>query len=87
MVEIISRIGAIEVEVQSSEDMMPGVVCLPHGWGHNRPGTRLGLAAQNAGASYNDLSDHLRVDAVSGNAAMNGITVEVRAAEIARAAD
>ena len=79
MVQVNSRVGAIAIEVQATDEMMPGVVCLPHGWGHNRSGTRLGLAHENAGASYNDLSDHLVVDAVSGNAAMNGLPVEVAA--------
>jgi anaerobic selenocysteine-containing dehydrogenase len=79
-VEVRSRVGSIEIDVQASADMMRGVASLPHGWGHNRPGTRIGLAIDNAGESYNDLSDHLMVDAVSGNAAMNGLPIEVRAA-------
>ncbi len=80
LVEVRSHVGSITVAVQASPDMMPGVACLPHGWGHNRSGTRLKLAQQHAGASYNDLSDERLIDAVSGNAALNGIPIEVSAA-------
>lgn len=80
MVEISSRIGAVRVSLEASTDVMPGVVCLPHGFGHDRTGTRLTMAQQHAGSSYNDLSDHNFLDAVSGNAALNGLPVEVRAA-------
>ncbi|MBL8525133.1 MAG: molybdopterin-dependent oxidoreductase [Betaproteobacteria bacterium] len=80
MVEISSRIGAVRVELEASTDVMPGVVCLPHGFGHDRAGTRLTLAREHAGVSYNDLSDHQFVDAISGNAALNGLPVEVRPA-------
>lgn len=79
LVTIEANVGAVHVAVQASDDMMPGVVCLPHGWGHNRSGTKLGLAHENPGVSYNDLADHRAVDAVSGNAALNGIAVDVRA--------
>jgi hypothetical protein len=67
------------VSVEATTDVMPGVVCLPHGWGHNREGARLGIASEHAGASYNDISDDKFLDAVSGNAALNGLVVEVRA--------
>ncbi len=79
-VEIRSRVGSIKITLNTTADVMPGVVCLPHGFGHNRPGTRLGVAHQHAGASYNDISDTTAIDAVSGNAAMNGLRVEVIAA-------
>lgn len=78
VVELSSRIGILQVPVEASTDMMPGVVCLPHGWGHDREGTRLGIASTLAGASYNDVSDDKYLDAISGNAALNGIAVEVR---------
>jgi anaerobic selenocysteine-containing dehydrogenase len=80
LVEIHARVGSVEIEVESSADVMRGVVCLPHGFGHNRPGTRLGLAEANAGVSYNDLTDATFLDELSGNAAMNGLPVEVRTA-------
>ena len=80
LVEIASRIGIIRVELEASPAVMPGVVCLPHGFGHDRSGTRLHLAQQHAGVSYNDLSDHALLDAISGNAALNGLPVQVTAA-------
>ncbi len=79
-VRVRSRVGEIEVEVQASAEMMPGVVSLPHGWGHNRGGTRLGIADAHAGASNNDLTDEQSLDVLSGNAALNGVPVTVRAA-------
>ena len=57
--------------------MKPGVVSLPHGWGHHRPGVRLTVAAAHPGASLNDLTDEGRVDALSGNAAFSGVEVTV----------
>jgi anaerobic selenocysteine-containing dehydrogenase len=76
-VEVRAAAGSVRIPVQATEAMMRGVVSLPHGFGHDRPGTRLGLAEQNAGVSYNDLTDAAAVDAVSGNAALNGVEVEV----------
>jgi anaerobic selenocysteine-containing dehydrogenase len=79
VVELSSRIGKLKVPVVATTEVMPGVVCLPHGWGHDREGTRIGIAGAHAGTSYNDISDELLLDAVSGNAALNGLTVDVRA--------
>jgi anaerobic selenocysteine-containing dehydrogenase len=79
-VEVRARAGSVRIAVEATDTVMPGVVSLPHGFGHHRAGTRLGLAEQNAGVSYNDLTDAGAVDAVSGNAALNGIVVEVVAA-------
>jgi anaerobic selenocysteine-containing dehydrogenase len=78
-VRVRSRTGEIVVEVASSTEMMPGVVSLPHGWGHDRAGTRLEIAQRQPGASANDLTDELELD-VSGNAAFNGLAVLVEAA-------
>jgi anaerobic selenocysteine-containing dehydrogenase len=77
MVEVRARAGSVRIPVQATGTVMRGVVSLPHGFGHDRPGTRLGLAEEHAGVSYNDLTDAGAVDAVSGNAALNGIDVEV----------
>ena len=52
-----SRVGTVEVDVQATDDVMPGVVSLPHGYGHGRDGARLGVADQVVGASINDLTD------------------------------
>lgn len=79
-VRIESRVGAIEVEVLGSEEMMPGVVSLPHGWGHARPGVQMTIASAQPGASANDLTDERQLDAVSGNAALNGVPVRIQAA-------
>jgi hypothetical protein len=59
--------------------MKPGVVSLPHGWGHHRPGVRMATAAASPGASLNDVTDEERVDPLSGNAALSGVPVIVRA--------
>lgn len=80
MARISSRGGSIEARVQLSDDMMPGVVSLPHGWGHSLPGTRLSLAAQRPGANLNDLLDENWRDPLSGNAVLSGIAVELAAA-------
>ncbi|MDR3417582.1 MAG: molybdopterin-dependent oxidoreductase [Nevskia sp.] len=78
-VRVRSRVGEVVVEVASSEDMMRGVVSLPHGWGHHYQDTRLSVAREHPGASNNDLTDETCLD-VSGNAALNGVAVTVEAA-------
>ena len=65
---------------------MRGVVSLPHGWGHDRPGIGLGVAAAHAGVSVNDLTDEQAVDGLCGNAALNGVPVLVQPAEAPQAA-
>lgn len=69
--------GQIEVAVEVSAEMMPGVVSLPHGWGHDKPGTRQAIAREHAGVNNNLLAPPDFVDVPSGNAAVNGIPVEV----------
>ena len=80
-VSVSSRTGRVEVPLEVSDQMMPGVVSLPHGWGHDRPGVRLSVAGQHAGASLNDLTDDQFVDPLSGNAAFSGVPVKVRPGE------
>jgi anaerobic selenocysteine-containing dehydrogenase len=63
--------------VEITTDMMPGVVSIPHGFGHNRTGVGWTLAAKHAGVSVNDLTDELSADPLTGNAAVNGVAVEV----------
>jgi anaerobic selenocysteine-containing dehydrogenase len=70
-------VGSLEAPVVVSDEMMPGVVSLPHGFGHDAPGTRLRVAHRHAGVSSNLLTDEERLDALSGNAVLNGIPVEV----------
>lgn len=79
-VRVRSRVGMIEVEVAASDEMMAGVVSLPHGWGHARPGVQMSTATAQPGASANDLTDERYLDALSGNAALNGVPVQVEAA-------
>ncbi|BBN57000.1 dehydrogenase [Pseudomonas chlororaphis subsp. aurantiaca] len=79
-VRVSSRVGAIEVEVLASSEMMPGVVSLPHGWGHGRPGVQMSIAMAQPGSSANDLTDERQLDELSGNAALNGVPVTVEAA-------
>ncbi|HSI53422.1 MAG TPA: molybdopterin oxidoreductase family protein, partial [Ramlibacter sp.] len=80
MARITSGGGSVEARVELCADMMPGVVSLPHGWGHNLPGTRLTLASQRAGANLNALLDDRQRDPLSGNAVLNGIAVELQPA-------
>jgi hypothetical protein len=70
-----SRTGSLQAEVEITSDVMPGVVSLPHGWGHDQPDTRMRVAEANAGANSNVLADDELIDAVSGNAVLNGIPV------------
>jgi anaerobic selenocysteine-containing dehydrogenase len=68
----------VQAQVALSEEMMPGVVSLPHGWGHDLPGTRLGVAAERPGANLNALLDEQLRDPLSGNAVLSGVAVEMR---------
>jgi anaerobic selenocysteine-containing dehydrogenase len=79
LVNVSSAAGAVAVEVAASNDMMPGVVSLPHGFGHGRPGARLSVANQVAGPSANDVTDADLTDTVAGTAAVNGVPVTVTA--------
>ncbi|HEX8138522.1 MAG TPA: molybdopterin-dependent oxidoreductase [Pyrinomonadaceae bacterium] len=72
-----SRVGSVELPVELSEEMMPGVVSIPHGWGHDRSGIQLEVAQQHAGRSINDVTDDLTIDALCGTAAFNGTWVSV----------
>jgi hypothetical protein len=65
------------VLVELSDTVAPGVVSLPHGWGHHREGIRLNVARQHAGVSANDLTSEHYLDTLSGNAAFNGVPVSL----------
>ena len=80
VVTIESRVGAIDAELAASDEMMPGVVSLPHGYGHGLAGTRGEVASRHAGVSCNDITDEQFVDQLSGNAAVNGVSVRLSAA-------
>ncbi len=82
-VRVSSRVGAVDAELEITDGMMPGVVSLPHGWGHGRRGAQLSVAAAHAGVSINDLTDDGRIDALTGNAAFSGVSVLVRSSDSA----
>ena len=79
-VRVISRVGRLEIVAEIAEDVMPGVVSIPHGWGHDRPGIQMDVAQNHPGASINDLTDDLAFDALCGTAAFNGTPVRVERA-------
>jgi anaerobic selenocysteine-containing dehydrogenase len=75
-----SRVGEVVIPVEVTDGIRPGVVSIPHGWGHGAPGTDMQVAAANAGVNSNILTDASVIDPLSGNAVLNGIPVEVTAA-------
>jgi anaerobic selenocysteine-containing dehydrogenase len=77
-----SATGELEAPVELSDEIMPGVVSIPHGWGHSAPGTRLSVANAHAGVNSNLLADESFVEPLSGNAVLNGIPVEVVPARV-----
>ena len=76
-VAVRSRTGEIHTEVRADDSLMPGVACLPHGFGHGREGVQLARARAVPGESYNDLTDPLAIEGGCGNAALNALPVEV----------
>jgi anaerobic selenocysteine-containing dehydrogenase len=76
-VRIESRAGSVTTTVIATRDIMPGVVSLPHGWGHDEPKARLSIASQQKGVNCNALTDDRLYDSASGNAALNGVPVTV----------
>lgn len=77
---IASRVGEVVAPVEVTSDIRPGVVSLPHGWGHGEPGTRMRVASEKAGVNSNILADHLAMDPLSGTSVLNGIPVTVEVA-------
>lgn len=76
--QIKTTAGQIVLPVEITEDVMPGVVSIPHGWGHDREGTGQAIAANHAGASINDVISDTDVDPLSGTSVLNGQTVNVK---------
>ena len=74
---VTSRSGEVTVPVEVSDGIRPGVVSLPHGWGHSLPGTRASVAAAKPGVNTNLLTDPLALDPLSGTSVLNGIPVTV----------
>ncbi|MGA0862578.1 MAG: molybdopterin-dependent oxidoreductase [Ilumatobacteraceae bacterium] len=76
-VRIESRVGAIEIEAEVTDALSPGVVSVPHGWGHSVAGTRMSVAAEKPGVNSNILTDDAVVDPLSGNGVLSAIPVTV----------
>lgn len=70
----------VEAMIEISDRMMPGVVSLPHGWGHAMPGTRMSVAAERPGTNLNAVLDEARRDPLSGNAVLNGVAIRMQPA-------
>jgi anaerobic selenocysteine-containing dehydrogenase len=81
--EVASRTGKVTVPVEVTDAIRPGVVSIPHGWGHDVDGVELGVARRHAGVNSNLLADDELIDPLSGNAVLNGIPVEVAPAAAA----
>ena len=79
VVAIASSVGSVKAPLEVTDEVMPGVVSLPHGYGHHRPKTKLTVATQHAGVSINDLTDDKIVDNLTGNAAFSAQTVRIEA--------
>lgn len=79
MARITAAGRSVDAQVEVSDEMMRGVVSLPHGWGHDQPGSRMALAAERPGANLNAVLDETLRDPLSGNAVLSGIPVEMRA--------
>jgi anaerobic selenocysteine-containing dehydrogenase len=78
---VASRVGTIHVAVEVTDAIMPGVISIPHGWGHDAEDVRLRVAAVHAGVNSNRLADEFVLDPLSGNSVLNGIPVTVEHAE------
>ncbi len=74
---ITSGVNSITAPVQISDEVMPGVVSLPHGWGHDLPGTQMALASERPGVNVNLLGSNEHIDPLSGNPHLNGIRVRI----------
>jgi anaerobic selenocysteine-containing dehydrogenase len=77
--KVSSEKGSVEIMVEVSDEMMPGVVSIPHGYGHHRKGSKWKIAEMHAGVSINDLTDEEMLDGISGNTAFSGVEVKVAA--------
>ena len=78
-VAISSSVGSVKAPLEITDEIMPGVVSLPHGYGHHRPKTKLSIATEHAGVSINDLTDDKIVDNLTGNAAFSAQRVRIEA--------
>jgi anaerobic selenocysteine-containing dehydrogenase len=79
VVKVTSRVGTVELPAEWCTDMMRGVVCMPHGYGHGRANVQLDVARKHAGVSVNDLTDEQLLDDLTGNAAFSNVLVHIAA--------
>ncbi|MEP5762304.1 MAG: molybdopterin-dependent oxidoreductase [Litoreibacter sp.] len=84
VVRVTGRTDTITLPAEITDTMMPGVLSIPHGFGHTRAGTKVRHAEAKPGVSVNDITDHMRVDPLTGNAAFSGQPVSIERAEITR---
>lgn len=75
--QVRSRVGEVTAPVEVTDSIRPGVVSLPHGWGHDLPGAKMRVAAEHAGVNSNVLTDDRAMDPLSGTSVLNGIPVEI----------
>jgi anaerobic selenocysteine-containing dehydrogenase len=80
MATVASRVGTVDVAVEVTDGIRPGVVSIPHGFGQNMPGVKLDIATAYEGVNTNILTDEYFRDELSGNIALNGVPVMVSAA-------
>ncbi|HEY6177342.1 MAG TPA: molybdopterin dinucleotide binding domain-containing protein, partial [Kofleriaceae bacterium] len=85
LARISTATGAIDLPIEVSDEVMPGVVSIPHGWGHGKPGVQLRVAGATPGESINDIIDPAAIDELSGTSALTGQLVEVAALSATRA--
>jgi len=76
-VKVTSNVGTIILPVETTKEMMPKVVSIPHGWGHHRKGIKIDVAQKHAGVSLNDVTDPKRLDLLTGNADFSGTRVKI----------
>ena len=81
-VKVTSRVGSVMIVAEVTDELMPRVVSIPHGFGHGRKGVQQKIAQAHAGVSVNDLTDDTLIDKLSGNAAVNGVPVQLEAVEL-----
>ena len=79
LVSVETRVGSEQINVEASDEIMPGVISIPHGWGHHRQGVKLKVAQEQRGISVNDIVDDQLYDPVTGNAALNGVPCRITA--------
>jgi anaerobic selenocysteine-containing dehydrogenase len=80
LAQVASRAGRVTVPVEVTDAIMPGVVSIPHGWGHDLPGVQLGVASGHPGVNCNRLVDEQALDPLSGNCVLNGVPVVIEPA-------